>query len=420
MSENFDPVFNSSEREPGQAKEKGRSDPLQALLDLNEQEKSERGLLYTPREIFQQPQTWSTTYQMCQEKRAELCAFLKESGIGSTRALPPTVLLVGAGTSNYIGRALAHLLHQRWGTETWAIPSTDLLTNLEDYLFPERPYLWVSFSRSGDSSEGVAVLERTLVHHPQVRHLVVTCNRAGDMVEACLKRPDKALALVLDQAVNDRGLAMTSSFSNMVVAGQCLAHLDKLEEYGSILDQMVEAGCKSMSHAAQKAACLAQLFYSKACFVGSGTLAAVANESALKLLELTAGKVQTMSESALGLRHGPMSALDEDTLFVLFMSARDLRRNYELDLLKEIRAKRLGTVTVVVTPQMRPGLDSVADHVLSLDLPAGFADEYRPPVDVIFGQLLGLFSSLNAGLQPDQPSPSGAISRVVSHINIYS
>jgi len=122
----------------------------------------------------------------------------------------------------------------------------------------------------------------------------------------------------------------------------------------------------------------------------------------------------------LGLRHGPMSALDEDTLFVLFMSAHDLRRNYELDLLREIRAKRLGTVTVVVTPQMQPGLDSVADHVLSLDLPAGFADEYRPPLDVIFGQLLGLFSSLNAGLQPDQPSPSGAISRVVSHINIYS
>jgi tagatose-6-phosphate ketose/aldose isomerase len=183
---------------------------------------------------------------------------------------------------------------------------------------------------------------------------------------------------------------------------------------------MVETGSKSMSRAAQKAACLAQLNYSKACFVGSAALAAVAKESALKLLELTAGKIHTMSESALGLRHGPMSALDGDTLFVLFMSDHDLRRNYELDLLKEIRVKQLGTITVVITPRNRAGLDSVADHVLSLDLPAGFGDEYRPPVDVIFGQLLGLFSSLNAGLPPDQPSPNGAISRVVSHINIYS
>jgi len=401
-------------------KEKALSDPLRVLLDLSEEEKSERGLVYTPQEIFQQPQTWGVTYRRCLEKKAELSSLLKESGVGSHGALAPAVFLVGAGTSDYIGRALVHLLRQRWGCETWAVPSTDLLTDLENYVTQGRQYLWISFSRSGDSSEGVAVLERALLGYPQVRHLVVTCNQAGGMVEACSRRPDKARALILDQTVNDRGLAMTSSFSNMVVAGQCLAHLDNLEEYGDILRHMIEAGNRFLSHAAQKAVCLAQLDCSKACFVGSGTLAAVANESALKLLELTAGKIHTVSESVLGLRHGPMSALDAGTLFVLFMSIHDLRRSYELDLLKEIRAKRLGRVTAVVTPQKCDSLESVADHVLSLELPAGFADEYRPPVDIILGQLLGLFSSVNAGLQPDRPSPNGAISRVVSHINIYS
>lgn len=396
------------------------SDPLRGLLDLSAEEKSERGLVYTPQEIFQQPQTWAMTYRLCKEKKAELSSFLKESGIGSHGALAPAVLLIGAGTSDYIGRALAHLLRQRWGCETWAVPSTDLLTNLENHVIQGRHYLWISFSRSGDSSEGVAVLERALLAYPQVRHLVVTCNQAGSMVEACARRRDKALALVLDQAVNDRGLAMTSAFSNMVVAGQCLAHLDNLGEYGDILGHMVEAGSRFLSRAAQTAPCLAQLDCSKACFVGSGTLAAVANESALKLLELTAGRIHTMAESVLGLRHGPMSALGPDTLFVLFMSEHDLRRSYELDLLKEIRAKQLSRVTAVVTPRAGETLDSVADHVLSLEMPAGFADEYRPPVDIILGQLLGLFSSVNAGLQPDRPSPNGAISRVVSHINIYS
>ena len=396
------------------------SDPLRVLLDLSEEEKSERGLVYTPQEIFQQPQTWGVTYRRCLEKKAELSSLLKESGVGSHGALAPAVFLIGAGTSDYIGRALAHLLRRRWGCETWAVPSTDLLIDLENYVTQGRQYLWISFSRSGDSSEGVAVLERALLGYPQVRHLVVTCNQAGGMVEACSRRPDKARALVLDQTVNDRGLAMTSSFSNMVVAGQCLAHLDNLEEYGDILRHMIEAGNRFLSQAAQKAVCLAQLDCSKACFVGSGTLAAVAKESALKLLELTAGKIHTVSESVLGLRHGPMSALDASTLFVLFMSIHNLRRSYELDLLKEIRAKRLGRVTAVVTPQKCDSLESVADHVLSLELPAGFADEYRPPVDIILGQLLGLFSSVNAGLQPDRPSPNGAISRVVSHINIYS
>jgi tagatose-6-phosphate ketose/aldose isomerase len=153
--------------------------------------------------------------------------------------------------------------------------------------------------------------------------------------------------------------------------------------------------------------------------VGSGVLAAVANESALKLLELTAGKVQTLSESALGLRHGPMSALDENTLLVAFLSSNETRRRYEIDLLKEIREKRLGKVTVVVTPQPYEGLNALADFVLSLDAPQGLGDEYRAPVDIILAQLLGLFCSLHAGLQPDRPSPNGVITRVVSHVNIY-
>jgi tagatose-6-phosphate ketose/aldose isomerase len=70
----------------------------------------------------------------------------------------------------------------------------------------------------------------------------------------------------------------------------------------------------------------------------------------------------------------------------------------------------------------RPKMDrigSMADHVLSLHAPE-LADEYRAPVDVMLGQLLGLFCSLRLGLKPDSPSPNGAISRVVSHVNIYS
>lgn len=396
------------------------SDPLQVLLDLSEQEKNERGLLYTPLEIFQQPQTWAKTYRRCAERKAELNSFLRESGVGSHDGFPPVIFLVGAGTSDYIGRALTHLIRRRWGCETWAVPSTDLLTNLENYVVPGRKYLWISFSRSGDSSEGVAVLERALGSYPQIRHLVVTCNDSGSMAESCARRPDKALALVLDQAVNDRGLAMTSSFSNMVVAGQCLTHLHKLEEYDDVLSCLFEAAIQNLSHSAAEAACLAQMNFLKACFVGSGTLAAVADESALKLQELTAGKIHTMSQSVLGLRHGPMSALDGDTLFVLFMSNHDQRRNYELDLLKEILEKQLVRIVVAVTPRRFKDVDALADHVFSWDLSSGLADEYRPPVDIIFGQLLGLFSSVSAGLQPDRPSPKGVISRVVSHVQIYS
>jgi tagatose-6-phosphate ketose/aldose isomerase len=393
--------------------------PLQALLELADEEKEVRGIRYTPREISQQPDTWQATYQRCQLHQASISSFLKRSGVGANDLSTPCVFLVGAGTSDYIGRAVADLLRQHWCCPVWPVPSTDLLTNMENLILPRREYLWISFSRSGDSSEGVAVLEKALATYPHVRHLVVTCNHAGRMAQLCSQNPEQMLALVLDDAVNDRGLAMTSSFSNMVVGAQCLAHLDDIDRYQGILAGMKEMGSRFLHEAPDIASAIAEMNFSQACFLGSGPLAAVANESALKLLELTAGKLHTISESVLGFRHGPMSALDKNTVFTQFISNDPRKQKYELDLLREVRDKDLAGITIVIAPQNLPGLESLADYVISLDAPATFKDEYRPPIDVMFAQLLGLFSSLNAGLQPDHPSPSGAINRVVAHLQIY-
>ena len=98
------------------------SDPLSSLLELPEQERSERGLEHTPREIWQQPDTWSKTFELCRDRHAELNDVLRRAGIGRGRTSSPTVYLVGAGTSDYTGRALAPLLRQRWGCDVWPIP----------------------------------------------------------------------------------------------------------------------------------------------------------------------------------------------------------------------------------------------------------------------------------------------------------
>jgi tagatose-6-phosphate ketose/aldose isomerase len=239
------------------------------------------------------------------------------------------------------------------------------------------------------------------------------------MATACRNDPDRAFVLALDDTANDRGLAMTSSFTNMVVAGHCLAHAFSPDDYDRQFSWLREAGERFLESAQEIAAAIAQEGFAKACFVGSGVLRAVARESALKLLELTAGKIYTMAESTLGLRHGPMSALDASTLFVSFVSQDRRRRNYELDLLEEVYRKQLGKLRVVVTPDFTHQFSPVADRVLSLHAP-DLSDEYRAPVDVMLAQLLGLFCSLQLGLTPDTPSPNGAISRVVSQVNIYT
>jgi len=127
-----------------------------------------------------------------------------------------------------------------------------------------------------------------------------------------------------------------------------------------------------------------------------------------------------MSESVLGLRHGPMAALDRNSLFVCFLSGNRRVQKYELDLLEEIGKKQLVRSRVVVAGAGIPVRDSYAEHYLTLSAQAIISDDYRPAVDVVFGQLLGLFFSMQSNLRPDCPSPNGAISRVVQNVSIHS
>lgn len=394
--------------------------PLQSLLDLPEHERVERGLEHTPREIWQQPHTWMKTFQVCARNRPELTKALRRAGIGRGSTASPVVYLVGAGTSDYSGRALAPLLRECWNCDAWAVPSTTLLTEMDQFHHPGREYLWISFSRSGQSPEGVALLERALERYPKIHHLVITCNAQGKMAQICAQHPDRTFALVLDDAVNDRGLAMTSSFTNMLLAGQCAAHLDTLDEFETIVSQIAACGEQFLPLAAEAAAQVTTLGCTRACFVGSGALRGVADECALKVVELSGGKVTTLAESPLGLRHGPMSSVDAQCLFTAFLSSEPRRRGYELDLLREVDKKRLGRVRLAVTIANASDTSDLIDECLSLKLPADFPDDYRPALDVMLGQLLGLFASLRCGLKPDQPSPNGAITRVVQPITIYS
>lgn len=392
------------------------SNSLSRILELPEGVRQARGLIHTPREIQQQPATWRATAKLLMENRAQILKFLDESGPVDRLS----VLLAGAGTSDYIGRALVALLRRQWQCEVAAVASTELLTNLEDYLLPGRNYLLISLSRSGDSSEGVALIQHALERYPtRIRHLVLTCNRNGAMARQFAGNHNLA-SVVLDEAVNDRGLAMTSSFSNLVVAGQFLAYIRTPQAYSPIVECLAEMGERLLPAAADLASGLSEIPTDQVCFLGTGALEAVADESALKVLELNAGQIHTIAQSALGLRHGPLSSLDPATLVVAFLSGDEPRAQYEIDLLAELRAKQLGSNMVIVTPDKDNRLTALTSNVLSLDAPKDFPDPCRPPVDVMVGQLLGLFFSIRNGMTPDSPSPSGVISRVVSHVKIYS
>ncbi|MCZ2391871.1 MAG: SIS domain-containing protein [Acidobacteria bacterium] len=383
---------------------------LEEILRLSDDEKAAFGLKYTPSEIAQQPETWGETVEIVSSYRSRVENFLAE-------CRPTNVLLIGAGTSDYIGRAVAPALRQEWKTNVAAIPSTDLLTEMDKFVeagSTDHRDLWISFSRSGDSFEGVKILERAFERYADIHHLIITCSKDGRMAEMSKGR-ENVLCLVLDDKVNDRGLAMTSSFTNMVVAGLSLAQIHRLDDLGSTISQISKIARLQLNKISEIARSVAQEKHDRICFLGSGALKAVADESALKVLELSGGYHSTMAESFLGLRHGPLSWLNKSALVVGFVSNDPETAKVELGLLSEVRGKKAAGSILAIAPA-DCAAEAIADLSVSLSIPKGLADDLLTPIYVLCAQTLGLYSSLACGLLPDTPSADGKIQRVVSDI----
>ena len=310
------------------------------------------------------------------------------------------VIITGAGTSAYAATAIA----AAWPSAR-AIAATDLLTDREDYFNPTG--ILISLARSGDSPESVGVVRRIQKLYPAVRHFAITCNSEGR-----LANHPGVNVLRLDPRTNDRSLVMTSSFSNLVLAGLAFRHLSELEQ--ALPDIAVAAG-NSLSEMDEQARGIAARRFSRAAILASRPLIGAAREASLKILEMTAGQIPVLTETYLGLRHGPMSFLREDTLVLCFLSSSPEIRRYDQELLEELHAKKLGYV-VAITPAELNGVP-VAHQIRAIapELP----DNLRTPFEIVFAQLLGLHLSLRTGLNPDNPSLGGVITRVVRGVRIH-
>src|SRR5690606_18712074 len=78
--------------------------------------------------------------------------------------------------------------------------------------------------------------------------------------------------------------------------------------------------------------------FSRLVYLGSGVFEGLSRESALKLLELSAGKVATLYDTTLGFRHGPKSYINKDTNIIVYLSNNPYTRKYDVDMLKELYA----------------------------------------------------------------------------------
>ena len=341
-------------------------------------------------EIFQQPDLWPDTLGRVAEILDRCDLFPCDSG----------AVITGAGSSAYAARAI----EAAWPGAR-AVPSTDLLINAYPYFGPDS--ILVSLARSGESPESAAVVRNIQRLFPRVRHLAITCNAQGQ-----LARLPGATAIVLNPRTNDRSLAMTSSFSNLVLAGICLKHAREIAE---ILPRLCARLRQNLPVLDSKAQAIATDPVNRVVVLASAPLMGWAQEASLKILEMGAGRIPVMAETYLGLRHGPMTFLRPDTLVVSLLSSDPVCRLYEEDLLAELGAKKLGRIVAITSDDTGSTAFGEAVPAMAPEVP----DNLRTPFEIVFPQLLAYHLSLRADLNPDDPSPNGVIHRVVQGVRIY-
>jgi tagatose-6-phosphate ketose/aldose isomerase len=375
---------------------------------------TERNCAFTSAEIAQQPEIWRRLCDVLTARKKDITGFFQKTG--DLKKL--RIIFTGAGSSAFAGEAAACILGKVTGLRCEAIPTTDIVSSPDSLLFPGIPTLLVSFARSGNSPEssGAIGFARRIVKN--LYEAAILCDGASALAGLTGESP-KSLTLVMPEGTNDRGFAMTSSLTSMILACFALFTIERLEEVtGNIrlLVENVERESRGLTGIARK---WAGRDYRRFIVLGSGCCKGLAREAALKSMELTLGAVNANYDSALGFRHGPKAVIKDDTLTVHFISADPFTARYDLDLLREINEQKKGNRVIALGPAAP---DSGMDENISI--PAqGYslgAELFCGIHCLVFCQLLAMFKSLELKLSTDNPAPAGELTRVVSGVTVYS
>lgn len=362
----------------------------------------------TAKEITQQPSTWIKTLNIIQSRKNKINEFISQLGRKGTY----DIVFMGAGTSEYIGNTLVQYFNKNNLFNTRSVPSTDMILNPELYVNPKKKTLYISYGRSGNSPESVGSVQAVNSVTENAYHLFITCNANGALAKFAYL-DDRILSIELPDETNDLGFAMTSSFTNMLLATLLCFNLNLSDKKIYSLSKSVEHSLIQHSLTIQKM--VNDFDFDRIVYLGSQCMKGYAQESALKILELTQGRVSTIYDTLTGFRHGPKSFINQKTLIVIFLSDDEFTRKYELDLIQELKSQQNGYKILLINHK---GIDYKTDYTIQCE----YNDLIMELVGlkmIVISHMIAFYKSLSLGISVDNPCPSGEVNRVVTGVTIY-
>lgn len=371
---------------------------------LDESKLEEKDFKYTYTEILNQADTWLEVYNLYEKRKNDIENFLKKVGKDCK------VIFTGAGTSEYVGNIALDYLKTHGEFEFESVATTDLVSAPYLHFEKNQKTLLISFARSGNSPESLAAVKLGKQIVDDFYNLPITCAKEGKLAQA-LKDDENSYVFLEPEITNDKGFAMTNSFSSMLLA-TLLIFDTKTKNKKEIVEKISKLG-KEIYNNLEEIENLVNFDFNRVVYLGSGSLGKLTKEARLKILELTAGEVATIWESSMGFRHGPKSFVDENTLVISFVSSNPYTRLYDLDILDEIANDKIAKKIIGISNSK---LDRDYELIFEED---GLDDVYLCPAYIIIGQIIALVTSLRVGNTPDNPSRTHTVNRVVKGVTIH-
>ena len=388
---------------------------MSSIFGITEEKMQETSSNWTVKEIYQQPATWEKTCRQIEEHNDEIQKFIDQVITQEDF----DVILTGAGTSEFVGNALFPHLTGLLNYKVKSYGTTDIVATPEAYLSRTKPTLLISFGRSGNSPESIGAVDAAESVCDNIYHLFVTCNKDGALSKRA-ESTEHCYAINLTPETHDQSFAMTSSFSNMYLATYLCFHLNELDKVVAEVRKIAAAGQNFLDNQYSIPQTIVNEYdFNRIVYLGSNTLKGTSQESALKMLELTAGRVVTMYDTPLGFRHGPKSIIDDNTLTVVYLSDDAYTRQYEIDLIKEMSGQRKGNRIVAVMSKTDEAVAALVDYTVVFGLEENHENVQLGLDYILFAQTLAVLKSLSLSITPDNPCPTGEVNRVVKGVTLY-
>ncbi|MCI5775918.1 MAG: SIS domain-containing protein [Aerococcus sp.] len=369
----------------------------------------------TVREVYQQPDLWEEAWKNYLEKQDEIKAFLKDIAAKHDHI---RVVFAGAGTSAFVGETIVPHLSEVNDQKQWefrAFATTDIVGTPKRFLQHDVPTILVSFARSGNSPESVATVNIAEKIVDDLYQITITCAPDGELAKKAQNEDDNLLLLQPERS-NDKGFAMTGSYSCMALTALLVFDPATMEEKENYVKTIVEAG-RSVLDREDEIKDVVDHDFDRVIYLGAGGFFGLSRESQLKILELTAGKIATQYETAIGFRHGPKSLVNDHTIVVNYVSNEDYTEQYDEDLINEVFHDEIAEVTLALTADKEAGID--ADQFVIAHGTESLPDVYLSFPYILFAQTFAVMTSLKVGNKPDTPSPTGTVNRVVKGVTIH-